>query len=493
MRKVALAIATTLVFFIVAPAFSQPFADVPTDHWAFDAIAELAAKGLVEGFPDGTFKGDRAVTRYEMAMVVARVLARIEAIKIPPPPPPPVIPRPEVGRADIASLQRLINEFRAELAALGVRVTAVEEELAALRARLDNVRVTGDSLFRYQITQTTGRNTGGAMRVRFQLTGRATSNVTAVARFITAHTAGTSSRFNFNTSEAALGPLNAVRYDTAYLDLAGIYGVNWRLGRQGYSLSPTGFSGYGLLFDPQVVGFARSDGLLGRASFGGFNLEFGAWRDATVNFMDIWTGRASTQLIPGWTFGVSAISQRRIPAAVPAAASNTTDAGWAFDVVGDLVPGVGLGAAYASFSPGFPAGAASSNAYTGWLVFDLAKFGGLSQFSPSLTVWYKNYGSGNPGVGPVWNAAFTEFGQYYAWNMDGWGTALSMQFTPKVSGAIWYESGNVKLPAATWNEWYAVLNYSLAARTTLAAEYARTQLAGADVDNRYRIELSYSF
>ncbi|MHB8731361.1 MAG: S-layer homology domain-containing protein, partial [bacterium] len=34
---------------MVAPAFAQPFADVPTNHWAYDAIAELAAKGLVEG------------------------------------------------------------------------------------------------------------------------------------------------------------------------------------------------------------------------------------------------------------------------------------------------------------------------------------------------------------------------------------------------------------------------------------------------------------
>ena len=143
MKKVALSIAALLVLAVVSPAFSQPFADVPTDHWAFDAIAELAAKGLVEGYPDGTFKGDRAMTRYEMAMVVARILARVEAIKIPPPPPPVKIPPPEVTRADIQTLQRLINEFRAELAALGVRVTAVEEELAAVRARLDNTKVTG--------------------------------------------------------------------------------------------------------------------------------------------------------------------------------------------------------------------------------------------------------------------------------------------------------------------------------------------------------------
>src|SRR4030065_568510 len=65
MKKVALSIAALFVLAVVSPAFSQPFADVPTDHWAFDAIAELAAKGLVEGYPDGTFKGDRAMTPYD--------------------------------------------------------------------------------------------------------------------------------------------------------------------------------------------------------------------------------------------------------------------------------------------------------------------------------------------------------------------------------------------------------------------------------------------
>src|SRR3990172_6769120 len=184
MKKVALAIAALLVLTVVAPAFSQPFADVPTDHWAFDAIAELAAKGLIEGYPDGTFKGDRALTRYEMAMVVARLLARIEAIKIPPPPAPVKIPPPEVTRADIQTIQRLINEFRAELAALGVRVTAVEEELTAVRARLDNTKVTGFAFFRYQAALTgNGSNyTYGLFNITF--TGRISSTASATVNML---------------------------------------------------------------------------------------------------------------------------------------------------------------------------------------------------------------------------------------------------------------------------------------------------------------------
>ena len=150
MRQFAMAVAAVLVFAVISPAFAQPFADTPTNHWAYDAIAELAAKGLIEGYPDGTFKGDRAMTRYEMAMVVARLLARIESIQIPAPAPPQ---KPEVTKKDIDNILRLVNEFRAELAAKNVRLTAVEEELNAIKAKLDNVRITGGVRFRYDLNQ----------------------------------------------------------------------------------------------------------------------------------------------------------------------------------------------------------------------------------------------------------------------------------------------------------------------------------------------------
>jgi hypothetical protein len=62
---------------IALPAWAGPFTDVPTDHWAYDAIDKLQAEGFVEGYPDGTFRGNRSFTRYEMAMVVARIWDRL--------------------------------------------------------------------------------------------------------------------------------------------------------------------------------------------------------------------------------------------------------------------------------------------------------------------------------------------------------------------------------------------------------------------------------
>lgn len=135
------------------PVFAQQFPDVPLGHWAYDALAQLAAAGLVEGYPDRSFKGDRPMTRYEMAMVVERALNKIRQIEqraeqamktaqlreLPP-------PSPEVKREDIARIERLIAEFKPELAQLGVRIAAIEEDLKRLKqdvAQLGRIRFSG--------------------------------------------------------------------------------------------------------------------------------------------------------------------------------------------------------------------------------------------------------------------------------------------------------------------------------------------------------------
>lgn len=80
-RVLVLALSALMVWGMVAPAManSNPFYDVPKDHWAYDSVSILAEAGLIEGYPDGSFGGSRLFTRYEMAMVFARVLARFEA------------------------------------------------------------------------------------------------------------------------------------------------------------------------------------------------------------------------------------------------------------------------------------------------------------------------------------------------------------------------------------------------------------------------------
>jgi len=105
-------------------ADATPFSDVPANHWAYQAIQSLAADGLVEGYPDGKFKGDRPLTRYEMAVIVARVIAKLQANGA-----------GYASKADLDKLQKLMDALKDELDALGVRVTNLEDALDALDKR----------------------------------------------------------------------------------------------------------------------------------------------------------------------------------------------------------------------------------------------------------------------------------------------------------------------------------------------------------------------
>ncbi len=105
-------------------ALATPFSDVPADRWADQYVESLAADGVVTGYPDGTFKGDRPLTRYEMAAVVARTIERLR-----------VRGGDAPSKDDLEKLQKLIVAYKDELDALGVRVTSLEDEVAALDTR----------------------------------------------------------------------------------------------------------------------------------------------------------------------------------------------------------------------------------------------------------------------------------------------------------------------------------------------------------------------
>ena len=106
------ALATALVVGAASTTFAaaNPFSDVPRDHWAYDAVTQLAADGVVEGYGDGTYRGDRNITRYEMAQMVAKAMAKENM---------PV--------SDRALVDRLAAEFADELNNLGVRVSNLEK------------------------------------------------------------------------------------------------------------------------------------------------------------------------------------------------------------------------------------------------------------------------------------------------------------------------------------------------------------------------------
>lgn len=160
MKKRIWSIAASMLMFSMAlPAVAAPlFPDVPDNHWAKDAVAALAAKGLVEGYPDGTFKGDRAATRWEVAMVVARLLAKMEQAHA-----------TFATKAELDELRKLVNALREELDALGVRVTNLEENVSRLDKRvteLERITFYGEVEARatFQSFSNTGRRDNDGLR-----------------------------------------------------------------------------------------------------------------------------------------------------------------------------------------------------------------------------------------------------------------------------------------------------------------------------------------
>ena len=117
--KKSLVLAMAMALGVTASAYAaNPFSDVPAGHWAYDSIAKLAAAGVIEGYGDDTFRGDRLMTRFEMAQIVAKAMAK--------------------G----ANTDKLAAEFADELDALGVRVAALEK-------KADNVKITGQFRYHY--------------------------------------------------------------------------------------------------------------------------------------------------------------------------------------------------------------------------------------------------------------------------------------------------------------------------------------------------------
>ena len=118
--KKSLVLAMVMALGVTASAYAaNPFSDVPAGHWAYDSVNKLAAAGIVDGYGNGTFGGDRLMTRYEMAQIVAKAMAK--------------------G----ANVDRLAAEFADELDSLGVRVAALEK-------KSDNVKITGQIRAHYE-------------------------------------------------------------------------------------------------------------------------------------------------------------------------------------------------------------------------------------------------------------------------------------------------------------------------------------------------------
>ena len=149
MKKIlALAAVAALTAGVSAYA-ANPFSDVTADDWAYQAVSDLSAQGVVEGYPDGTFKGERNMTRYELAQIVARLMAKED----------------QLNAEQQATLDKLAGEYADELANLGVRVSNLEKKVG-------NIYWSGDARMRYQTKDNSTKEDSWNGRMRINVKGQ---------------------------------------------------------------------------------------------------------------------------------------------------------------------------------------------------------------------------------------------------------------------------------------------------------------------------------
>jgi len=233
-RLLKVAITTALATAIAVPAFANPFSDVPAKHWAYDAVNKLAKAGIIDGFNDGTFRGEKTVNRYEMAQVISKAMNKT------------------MNADQKALVEKLAREYASEMKDLGIRVDGVQSQVD------DMVKFSGDARIRYYNADNTGVGTGGnAEEYRFRLgaTAKVNDDITLYGRITSA-----SQSFNTTTTTANVEAAVAKTH---------IWGMDTAIGRQDIVLGQGMLAGDGLaLLDGVSVKHGNLKAFAGKESDG---------------------------------------------------------------------------------------------------------------------------------------------------------------------------------------------------------------------------------
>ena len=254
MKKIlALAAVAALTAGVSAYA-ANPFSDVTPDDWAFQAVSDLSVQGVVEGYPDGSFKGERNMTRYELAQIIARLMAKED----------------QLNAEQQATLDKLAGEYADELANLGVRVANLEKKVG-------NISWSGDARMQYQRRLDKEDYFNGRMRINVE--GQVNDQVTVNGRFVTdADLKGNDG--DIDDGNTGMDRINAkwTPNDATYVTI----------GRQGVALDVTGtFWDEDAVFDGVAAGWDN-----GKV---GVEAGYGRFKDAWKGADEGWTSVDSTE------------------------------------------------------------------------------------------------------------------------------------------------------------------------------------------------------
>ena len=241
MKKILAIAAVAALTAGVSAYAANPFSDVSPDDWAYQAVSDLSDQGVVEGYPDGTFKGERNMTRYELAQVIARLMARED----------------QLNAEQKATLDKLAGEYADELANLGVRVSNLEKKVG-------NISWFGDARMRWQEK---GYNADGSKK-EDSWNGRMRINAKAQVNDSTYVRGRFASNMNFKDGKDANTKMDVLFVHRQFSDKVGM-----NLGRNFLTLGQTGMY-YDDFFDGAQL-FIGDSKLTLAAGYGRMN----AWAD----------------------------------------------------------------------------------------------------------------------------------------------------------------------------------------------------------------------
>ena len=260
MKKI-LAIAAAAALTAGVSAFAaNPFSDVSTDDWAYQAVSDLSDQGVVEGYPDGTFKGERNITRYELAQIIARLMAKED----------------QLNAEQRATLDKLAGEYADELANLGVRVSNLEKKVG-------NIYWSGDARMRYKDNSAKAADTWDG-RMRINVKGQVNDTTTINGRL----TYNMNFKDNTKDSGVYMDVLNAKHQFGDFAVTLGRYANNfgneysWRFG------DPHDFDGAELSYAKNAFN--------AKVGFGQFNTDYATLKNE-VDGQDAFYAKA------GYDFG----------------------------------------------------------------------------------------------------------------------------------------------------------------------------------------------
>ena len=435
-KRFAAVFAATAVLGVTTAFAANPFSDVTPNDWAYQSVSQLAAAGVINGYPDGTFKGQNNITRYEMAQMVAKAMAN-EA---------------RANAEQQAMINRLADEFASELNNLGVRVATLENKVG-------NVKVTGDVRLRYKGFEDKGnykdnnnKKSAFDFRGRVQFNAQVNENTTAVIRVV-----GEDEFHNAKDS-------GDVTFDQVYV--AHKFGQDTTLVAGRFNA----FVGNGLIYDDTFDGAALA------YNNGNFN--------ALAAYGSFMTGKLFSKYDTD-------TNKAGHTAKFDDFDADTNPTVTLLQVSGNLGEHATLGGFYAfgnkNLDTDIYGGSLDLNFDKVWIGGEYATFADNNFTAAGLNVTKAN-GEGKD----AWVAGIG-FGNYNIKEEGTWGVKVQYfdlaEHSPVIS-STWNQPYN-----SDYKAWMATVNYALAKNVGLSAYYAfaAENQAGDDIGDFYRAQLDYKF